>query len=1394
MAEANTTYWLGIDVGSVSGKMALLDEQGRVWQTQYQRLKGDPVSMVIKQLGTILQQIDSRQIRGAAITGTGGELIGKLLNIPVINEIVAQSKATACFHPQVRTIVEIGGEDSKLILLDERGAIQDFAMNAMCAAGTGSFLDQQANRLGLSIENEFGALAVKSKNPPRIAGRCSVFAKSDMIHLQQVATPDYDIVAGLCYAMARSFKSNLGRGKEFIKPIAFQGGVAANQGMIKALLDILDLTPEELIIPQHFACMGAIGSALTLWEAQKTQIFDLNKASEILQNYQQQPNQSQSVSIPLGNFQPQFLEAQVLPITGAAKVPAYLGIDIGSISTNVVVIDEQRRLLSKRYLMTAGRPLEAVRQGLSEVGDEIGARVEIKGVGTTGSGRYLIGDFVGADIVKNEITAQARAAAAIDPKVDTIFEIGGQDSKYVSMENGIVVDFEMNKVCAAGTGSFLEEQAEKLGISIKEEFGGLALASSSPSPLGERCTVFMETDLHHHQQRGAAKENLVAGLSYSIVHNYLNRVVGKRKIGNQIFFQGGVATNQGVVAAFESVTGKKIIVPPHHEVTGAIGVAIIAQEKSDGSPSKFKGFDLGRREYQLESFECRSCPNHCEIKKVIVQNEAPLFYGSRCEKFEKGKKKSVKSNPIDLFAEREQFLLKDYGQKVVQPKFKIGIPRCLFAHEFFPFWRAFFHELGMEVILSSRTNKQIIQESLEHVCSETCFPIKIAHGHVLELLEKELDYIFLPSMISLDCKDSKRGVNCPYVQTIPYTLQGAIDFKKSKVKLLQPVIQANHGIQHMEQCLLELGKQLGCPARAVRCAWRKAGEAQGEFTANIQRRGREILASLAPDETPVVIISRPYNGCDQGLNLELPQRLAELGFLPIPLDFLPLENDPRLRDWPNMYWRYGQRILKAADFIREHPLLAAVYLTNFGCGPDSFIGHFFNKRMAGKPYLQLEVDEHSADAGAVTRCEAFKDSLESIKEKNWHPEKEIRGEFLLPKNTPHKLFIPAMADHCYALAAALTRHGVQAEVMPESNQESIRWGRRYTSGRECYPCILTTGDMIKKTKDSDFDPARSAFFMPSGNGPCRFGQYNMFHRMVLDDLGFEQVPIYAPAQTASFYEDLGLVGNDFVHHLWQGVLAIDFLDQLSREIRPYELTPGQTDRVYKECLQKVQAAILEDKTWETIPQLKQALLAVPHKKGKRPILGIVGEIFVRSNPFSNNNLIREIEALGGEVWLPPLREWFLYLAYVGKRHNRLGRNFRALMHTQMTERFLQKEEQRFAKCFQDVLRNNHEPSINHTMEYCRPYLDPSFEGEAPLSIGKSVDFINKGVAGIINTMPFTCMPGNIVTAVLKRVRRDFRQIPCLDLAFDGVEQSNTKIRLEAFIHQALQYQLKKAEA
>lgn len=1385
--------FIGIDIGSVSLKAVVVNENKQVLESHYIRTHGQPVDTSIRVLTDLFSRHPRGEVVGMAATGSGGKLLAEVLGITFVNEVVAQSKATATFHPEVRTVIEIGGQDSKFMLLEPDGRtgdvrVAEFSMNTMCAAGTGSFLDQQASRLGISIEEEFAELALRSKNPPRIAGRCSVFAKSDMIHLQQEATPLHDILAGLCYAMARNFKSTIAKGKEFKKPIAFQGGVAANKAMIKAFQDVLELSPGELVVPQYFAVMGAIGAVLTIMGKVNGIPY---RGVEALQAHMKNRNTETATMEGLvgDNYH---INIHCKPIKANGRIEAYVGIDVGSISTNVIVIDKDMNVLARRYLMTAGRPLEAVTKGLFEVGLEVGDAVEVKGVGTTGSGRYLTGDYIGADITKNEITAHATAAICTDPEVDTIFEIGGQDSKYVSIENGAVVDFTMNKVCAAGTGSFLEEQSERLDISIKEEFGKMALGSCGPCSMGERCTVFMESDLVHHQQKGVAKDDMVAGLSYSIVLNYLNRVVEGRKVGNRIFFQGGVAYNRGVKAAFEKVLGKRITVPPHHDCMGAIGAAVIALRECKWEKSAFKGFDLRNRRCNIGSFVCRDCSNICTVKKVEITGEAPLYYSDRCGKYEDSRKRNLGSHLPRLFRERTQFLYTAYPKdKPDAPNgLKIGMPQANMFFELLPMWKAFFTELGYEVVNSDKTNPELIKGGVENIAAETCFPIKVAHGHVFNLLNKKIDYLFIPSVVNLPNVSPKlvHSYLCPYVQGLPYMVRAAMKLDRRHFKVLQPVFHLEWGEEHLRNVFRQLARELGKGGDAVERAIDAALTAQNRFYDLLEKKGKEILEGLKEDDIALVILGRSYNSCDSGVNLNLPEKLRERGVLAIPMDMLPADVVSAAEDYPHMYWRSGQKIIAATRVIANDKRLYPLYITNFGCGPDAFIHKYYMKELRGKPQLTIEIDEHSADVGAITRCEAFLDSLRNVR-------KGERPTHVPPMAAPmnitkkKRVFIPYMDDHGFLLAAAMRACGVDAEGLPMPGKESLDIGRRYTSGKECYPAILTTGDIVKKVTSKDFDPKNSAFFMATAYGPCRFGQYNKFHRMVLDDLGFKEVPMVCLDQDKSYQQDVAALGMAFKQLAWQGILLVDYMQRLLRQTRPYEVNPGESDVVYRYYVDMAIQWIEKGKDLLRVAQkARDRFLQIKVDRSvPRPLIGIIGEVYVRMNQYANAFIVKRIENLGGEVVMPPLEEWVNYIGYCRMEDCLRERNWKGYLKELITDIIQRYQSFRRARPFKGTIRHFYReaPSATVVKKGSR-YIHPSFRGEGILSMGRAVEYAEEHADGVINLVPFHCMPGTVVNALLEKFQRDYDGIPVLKMAFDGQEETNEQTRLEAFMHQAHQ--------
>ncbi|RKX71472.1 CoA activase [candidate division WOR-3 bacterium] len=1325
---------LGVDIGSVAIKFAYF-EDGELAEVGYQPHRGGPTSILKNWL--VRFQPDF-----LALTGSGGnQKMGYY-----INEIIATGYGVSRLYPGMRSIIEIGGEDSKLIILNDKGDITDFAINTICAAGSGIFLEQQAHRLDLRVE-ELGQIALTAENPARIAGRCSVFAKSDMIHLQQIGIPKEEIVAGLCFALARNFKSLIVQGRKIIPPVAFVGGVAANQGMVRALSDTFGI--EELIVPDYHAVIGAIGVGRYALD--------------------------HGLLRPPGEIEPKVSIISLPPLNGRGPRPRlrirkkklgkyrYLGIDVGSVSTNLALIDEYNNLIDRIYLPTAGNPIQAVRIGLKKMRERLGT-IPIDGVGVTGSGRYLIGSFVGADLIKNEITAHARGALAFDPAVDTIFEIGGQDSKFIALDKGKVIDFAMNKICAAGTGSFLEEQAEILGVRI-EEFGKYALQSKSPPDLGDRCTVFMASEVIHHQALGVKRNDLLAGLAYSIARNYLNRVVVDKRIGERIFLQGGVALNPSVVAAFEAVLKKEVRVPPNCDVIGAIGVAILVRE-AGVRRSKFRGFEVIDLPYQSRTFECSGCTNHCQISEVAMEGER-FYYGGRCERYEKRRREISLPNLFKEREERIQALISKAGFKT------IGIPNALGMIELLPFWIPFFQELGFKIELSGRTNRSLINRGLELAGADTCFPLKVAFGHIHQLATTNPDFIFIPSIITFPKghPDFERSFFCPYSQTLPYTARINLKGIIPEEKIIAPEIYLERGEEGVIAGFKPYLKQLGIKVSRLRRAFRKAWQTYKGFKDWMVARGSEVLSNY--DGPVMVIVSRPYNGYDLEVNLNLPQKFLELGVLPIPIDFLPLPVDHLGDDWRNMYWYYGQKLLAAAQVITQNENYYGVYLSNFACGPDSFLIRYFQELMGEKVHLILELDEHSGDAGMTTRCEAFLDSIKgSSRRGRWRrlgePKPIKRGPII---------YIPRMCDHALILAAALQNCGVEARVMEESDEESLELARPYTSGKECLPAQVTIGDMIKTTRRKDFDPKRAAFFMASGTGPCRFGQYYKLHRIVLDHLGYREIPIYSPNQGRSLYDDLKGLGRKFIKICWEGLIGVDILTALRMRIVPYEKKKGSADRIYQEYLTKI---IQRVKRGGGIHDLIQAAGAafdhIERIDREVPRVGVVGEIFVRSHPFSNQRLISRLEAEGVEVRLPPIGEWFFYLNFTRKRTCRSNREYRRFFETLLLDKAMGLIAHRLYR----LAGLPPEPTTETILRLAEPYLHDTFEGEAILSVGKAIDFLEEGCDGIINVMPFTCMPGNIVSILLKGVKEKYQR-PILSIAYDGLHHPTDRIRFQAFV-------------
>ncbi len=1027
--------YIGIDIGAVSASAAVIAEatgeagvdipgygfvralEGgpALYVSEYRRTRGKPIASVKFLLDEIIAAVGADTIGNVVLSGSGAETAASVLDVSVINEFRGIVSGLEVLGIEAATVFEIGGERSRYLQVrrdeDGRYSILDYSTNGDCAAGTGSFIDQQAGRLRYRID-QIGDICNSAERSAQIAGRCSVFAKSDMIHAQQKGYSPAEVMRGLCDAVAQNFRMSVVSSNPVTSPVVFLGGVTRNAAVVRAMNEVFGSDAGgPLIVPDLAERVVAAGAALHAFRDGRkgtAMNFARLQASSDFEHGAFPTNRPLSMdNVVLLREREEAFEPH-----GEGRIDACMGIDIGSVSTNVVVTDAEGRVIEEIYARTQGRPIEVVTGALRQIEAGWGGKLNICGVGVTGSGRELIGALVGADTVRDEITAHKTGATFVGRTLlegrlpDTIFEIGGQDSKYISLQDGVVVDFTMNDACAAGTGSFLEERAEELDIAIKGEFAELALASRRPIRLGERCTVFMERDVNSYMQWGAEKADLVAGLAYSVVSNYINRVVRGRPIGDCIFFQGGTAYNDAVAAAFSVVTGKEIIVPPHNGMMGAIGAAILAREKMTGSNghgrrvaggtafaesplrdadsgSCFRGYDLDRVNYHLREFTCKGCSNRCRIQEFVVEGEK-TYWGDKCSDRFRKRQASSRQPVIDDLMEFRLAALMDTAALpgVDQDAPQVGIPLTMFAWDYLPFFRALLAGLGFRTVLSDPTNKRIINAGVDSVVAEPCFPIITAHGHVADLIEKQVDYILMPNILSTETQWTHTESHlCPWHQTLPFVTRSAPAFSRYRRRFLAPLIPFREGFdvvfRQIRDYVLEhrSGDWPALTRKRIRRAVEKAYAAQQSFRGRVVDKGAASLAVLEEKNRPgIVLLGRPYNIYDAGMNLSVAKKLRQYyGVNCIPMEFLDTETVDIRQFNDNMFWGLGRKALAAARIVGEHPNLHIIYITNFKCGPDSFVKHFV-RETSGKPFLTLQFDGHTNDAGMLTRCEAYLDS------------------------------------------------------------------------------------------------------------------------------------------------------------------------------------------------------------------------------------------------------------------------------------------------------------------------------------------------------------------------------------------------------------------------------------
>ena len=1377
-------------------------------------------------LREMLAEIDNLDSLRVAATG---RKFRRHLTLSTISEPEAVELACRLLLPAghpYRTVVSAGGESFMVYQLDQDGRIQHIHSGNKCASGTGEFLLQQLGRMSLSMA-EVEQMSLPEKRY-QVSGRCSVFCKSDCTHALNKGIPKDQVVAGLSRMMAGKILELLKKMPS--REVLLIGGCAANKAMVHYLRQEI----ADLLILDEAPVMEALGAARWAMDHETRPVRDLDGVFG-----------SQRLNLsylePLARFRDQ-VDFKEHP-RGVAEPGDHciLGLDVGSTTTKGVIMRRSdKAIVAADYLRTNGDPVGASRRvyaSLAEqLGPELSAGIIIEGLGVTGSGRQIAGLHALSEGVINEIIAHATAAVHFDPEVDTIFEIGGQDAKYTYITNGVPSDYAMNEACSAGTGSFLEEAAkESLGIGVSE-IGDTAYQAENPPNFNDQCAAFIGSDIKGAAQEGVALPDIVAGLVYSICMNYANRVKGNRPVGRKVFIQGGVCYNQAVPAAMAALTGKKMVVPPDPGLMGAFGVALEVERRLEQGmlpPGRFHLEELIKREVGYgQPFKCgggKDCDRGCEISRVVIDGKSYPF-GGICNRYDNLLyKRKVEVGGLDLVIQRERRVFRDLAPADPgDQRPTVGMNRSFLINTFFPLFNRFFSELGYRAVLPDRVDPAGVDQRN----APFCFPVELAHGFMADLLAKEPDVVFLPHIRAIKVADDATvSCTCPFVQGEPYYLRATFGAAEQR-PILSPVFDFSAGFAAAAPAFNQLAAELGISdRRRVARALEAAVAEQESLRADLKAMGRLALAELEgdPTQTGVVLFGRPYNSLVQVANKGIPAKFASRGIRIIPQDMLPYE-DEELKADMNMYWAMGRMIMKAARFVKRHPQLYGTYITNFSCGPDSFLVTYFRDMMEDKPSLTLELDSHTADAGLETRIEAFLDIVRYYRQlqgvKHSAPPlatpapftaavTEIRGGLLgirrsdgswVPLTDPRvKVVIPAMGKFGTALVAkAFARKGIRAQALPPADEEALKVGRGNSSCKECLPLQTTIGTMLQYFKLQRPQGEITAYFMASTEGPCRFGQYHVFAGRTI---AYHRIPDAAvlPLTSTNSY---GGLGHGFTLAAWRAVVIGDLLNEIWSTILAGAVDREEGLKIFNRECGALEQVI--DLSWPAmVRQLKATAatlgkirLQIPH--AEIPKLSLIGEIYVRHDPISLQRLIERLAEQGFIVRTSQTSEWIKYTDWL-VRHKIEGRPDLPWWSRYWVKRYFDGKIRRLlAPC--GLFHYEEQVKVEPLIAAGSRFISPQLSGEAILTVGAALHEILHPSCGVISIGPFGCMPTRLAESILNEkfnssekrallaaegkshlsplLERE-RKFPFLALETDGnLFPQIIEARLEAFVLQA----------
>ena len=1367
---------MGIDVGSTTVKVVLLDQQDNYLYKKYIRHYANILDTVYTLLQEAQVGYENENVH-VAITGSGGMAMADKVRIPFVQEVIAETKAIKALYPQTDVIIELGGEDAKVTYL---GRTAEHRMNGSCAGGTGAFIDQMATLLQTDASG-LNTLAMNADTMYPIAARCGVFAKTDVQALLNQGASHENIAKSVFQAIVNQTIAGLACGHKIEGNVAFLGGPLTFLSELRqCFCDTLALDEEHRIIPENGELFIALGAALMNDECRQITVGELTNEIGALIGIPMEATDRVDPLFKNEDELNEFRNRHAKAVTPKADIkeavgPCYLGIDAGSTTLKVVLINANNEIIFSHYGPNHGKPLEKSQELIEQIYGLLPKGAYIAHSGVTGYGEAFLKRALGIDIGEVETIAHYRAAQFFCPDVSFILDIGGQDMKCTKVRNGYIEDIVLNEACSSGCGSFIDTFATSLRLPI-EQFAKEGLLAPMPIDLGSRCTVFMNSKVKQAQKEGATVPDIAAGLAYSVIKNALYKVLkvkDPKDLGDHIVVQGGTFYNEAVLRAFEKLMGVEVIRPDVSGLMGAYGMALLASEAAEALQNQHSTLlDMaGLKSLQVSTSmrNCGLCSNNCMLTINAFSDGRTYVTGNRCDRGA-GDMIQEKHKPVPNMVDAKLRRYFDYFLKKNIPEFegklRIGIPRVLNIYEDFPFWFTFFHQLGCEVVLSNYTTKDQYNKAIDTIPSDTaCYPAKAVHGHIRDLAEAQVDLIWYPC-IQHGPKEFSRDNNyhCPMVISYPELIRNNMQDVMGETPFYAPFLplaDKKSLVPALVKALKDLPFSKGEISDAVEVAWAEKEKCKADY----REMTKKTVSRLVAEQVPTIVLAgRPYH-LDSGINHGIPELITSLGMAVLTEDGVaPLGYEIKHLRVVDQ-WSYHSRLYRAAEFVSRTEGFQIVELNSFGCGLDSIVADQVKDILSAKHKIHtlLKIDE-GTNLGAVTiRLRSLQSVMERSMRKHHNPEAPVettiddipsydydRVVFTEEMSKTYKILVPQMSPlHFQLLDPVLNSEGYDFEMLPAPTREDVEIGLKYINNDACYPAIIVVGQLMSALLSGKYDVDKTAVIISQTGGGCRATNYIGYLRKALIDAGMKQVPILSLNASDMERQPGFKLTKSFLHRMIQAVVYGDALMQCVLATRPYEINPGSTDALCDYWIKKLRERITKANIFQYSKYIKNIIDDfdnLPVDKSKpRPRVGVVGEIYVKFHPSANNNINELIEKEGGEVVTSGLLDFFLYCAMDSTyRAKHLDGTWLSGFFGSLAREALELYRLPYAKAV--AASKNFDPlqRMTKVAKEAAHFIDLGNQcGEGWFLTGDMIDLIEKGAKQVVCLQPFGCLPNHV---------------------------------------------------